>query len=45
MALAVLPGFQGAPGAAFALNITFNSKAGLLLPNGENAVPALFLGK
>jgi hypothetical protein len=45
VALAVLPGFQSTPGAAFALNITFNPKAGLLLPNGENAVPALFLGK
>ena len=45
VALAVLPGFQSTPGAACALNITFNPKAGLLLPNGENAVPALFLGK
>ena len=43
--LTVQPGMPGTPGAAFLLNITWNSKAGLLLPSGENAVPALFLGK
>lgn len=33
------------PGAAFLLNITLNSKAGMLLPNSENSVPSFFLGK
>lgn len=44
--LAVQPGVAGGPpGAAFLLNITWGAKAGLLLPSGDNAVPALFLGK
>lgn len=45
MGLTVQPGLPNTPGAAFLLNITWNPKAGLLLPSGENAVPALFLGK
>lgn len=43
--LAVRPGLQGSPGAAFLLEMTWNDRAGLLLPSGDNAVPALFLGK
>jgi hypothetical protein len=41
----VLPGLQNVAGAAFMLNISLNSKAGLLLPTGDNAVPAFFLGR
>ena len=43
--LSVQPGYLGDPGAQFLVNISFNSSAGLLLPSGNNAVPALFLGK
>ena len=45
VSLAVQPGLPNTPGAAFLLNITWNPKAGLLLPSGENAAPALFFGK
>ena len=45
MSLAVQPGYEHVPGARFKINITLNDAAGLLLPSGENAVPALFLGK
>jgi hypothetical protein len=41
----VRPGLEGVPGAAFYLNISMTEKAGLLLPNGDSAVPAFFLGK
>lgn len=45
VSLAVQPGVPGSAAAAFLLNITWGAKAGLLLPSGDNAVPALFLGK
>lgn len=45
MSLSVQPGLEGSASAAFLLNITWSAKAGLLLPSGDNAVPALFLGK
>lgn len=41
----VHPGLQDVAGAAFMLNISLNAKAGLLLPTGDNAVPAFFLGR
>jgi hypothetical protein len=41
----VLPGLSDVPGAAFVVNITLNGNAGLLLPNGDTAVPSFFLGK
>ncbi|KAI3430797.1 hypothetical protein D9Q98_009209 [Chlorella vulgaris] len=41
----VRPGLEGVPGASFYLNISMTEKAGLLLPNGDSAVPAFFLGK
>lgn len=43
--LQILPGYPDVPGAHFLVNISMNSSAGLLLPSGESAVPALFLGK
>lgn len=38
-------GVDAPPGARFLLSIDFTNSSGLLLPSGENAVPALFLGK
>jgi len=43
--LSVQPGLPNTPGASFLLNITWNSKAGLLLPTGDASVPSIFLGK
>ncbi|KAL4420504.1 hypothetical protein ABPG75_010160 [Micractinium tetrahymenae] len=43
--LALQAGYEQVPGAQFFLQIALNSKAGLLLPSGEHAVPAFFLGK
>ena len=45
VALALGPGYQDSPSAAFMLNLTLGSAAGMLLPSGEHAVPAFFLGK
>ncbi|EFN52665.1 hypothetical protein CHLNCDRAFT_138610 [Chlorella variabilis] len=45
LSIEVQPGMDTVPGAAFLLNITLNSKAGMLLPNSENSVPSFFLGK
>jgi len=45
VSLSVQPGYDEVPGAAFMINITLNSKAGLLLPSGAQSVPAFFLGK
>lgn len=45
MSLSVLPGLAGDPSAAFLINMSWTPAAGLLLPSGDNAVPALFLGK
>lgn len=43
--LSVQSGLPNTPGASFLLNITWNSKAGLLLPTGDASVPSIFLGK
>lgn len=42
--LGISQGYADVPGARFALNVTFNSQAGLLLPSGDSSVPAFFLG-
>lgn len=42
--LGISRGYENVPGAHFALNVTFNNNSGTLLPTGDGAVPALFLG-
>jgi len=42
--LGISSGYLDGDDARFALNVTFNGAAGMLLPSGDNSVPALFLG-
>lgn len=42
--LGISRGYENVNGAHFALNVTFNNDSGTLLPTGDGAVPALFLG-
>jgi len=43
--LGISSGYNDVSGARFALNVTLAEDAGLLLPSGDAAVPALFLGQ